>query len=156
MVNQGLGWIISRFKHLPDNTSLLSGSSDYTDQTLSQLICGADAQPWSRLTWRTFCGLNGSCSQDCATSELRQRMAVLVMNIGSRIALWNFGRLTNMESLIRTRLNGASLMARKSSFISLCRPPWQNGWIRTFIPLLPPKNYPTDGACRRNCIPVFI
>src|SRR5580765_334236 len=45
-----------------------------------------------------------------------------------------------MENLILTRPNGASSMARRSSSISLYRPLWQSGWIRTFIPPLPPKN----------------
>src|SRR6185369_5888738 len=49
-----------------------------------------------------------------------------------------------MENLILTRPNGASSMARRSSSISLCRPLWQSGWIRTFIRPLPPKSYLED------------
>src|SRR5579859_7554117 len=44
-----------------------------------------------------------------------------------------------MENLILTHPNGASLMARRLSSISPCKPLWRSGWIRTFIPPLRPK-----------------
>src|SRR5579871_2783501 len=44
-----------------------------------------------------------------------------------------------MENLILTHPNGASLMARRLSSISPCKPLWRSVWIRTFIPRLRPK-----------------
>ena len=54
------------------------------------------------------------------------------MNTGFRTILLNFALSMTKDSPTPIRPNGASWMAKKSSYILPCKHQWQTGWTKTF------------------------